>query len=119
MMYWRSKKLLWAAGNLILGLCCTASVFGQAVVAGIAWEKYLGDDANWYESQVVATSAKGELLIGVRSGAALSERYFNPHIWSFNQNGEKVSEFEIGSLAVDTSGAKPEQLKLLGLSTIV
>jgi hypothetical protein len=101
----------------VASLCCTASFYGQAAAPGVSWEKYFGDNANWYESQVVAASPKGELLVGLRSSQAFSERYLSPHIWSFNQNGEKVSEFQISGLNVDGSLTKPDQLKFTGLST--
>ncbi len=61
----------------------------------MAWEKYFGDGANWYENTAVAASPKGELLVAIRTRAAFTDRYSNPRIWIFNQNGERTSEIEV------------------------
>jgi hypothetical protein len=84
----------------------------------MAWEKYFGDGANWYENTAVAASPRGELLVAVRARAAFTDRYSNPRIWIFNQNGERTSEIEVRSFGVDRNEIKAEHLTVLGLSPL-
>ena len=106
----------WLIAVVAFVLCCTAWVFGQSAIPAMVWEKFFGDGANWYESTAVAASPRGELLVAVRVRAAFTERYSNPRIWVFNQNGERTSEIEVRSFGVDRNEIKAEHLTVFGLS---
>jgi hypothetical protein len=106
----------WLMAVVAFGICCTSCVFGQAPTPAMAWEKSFGDEANWYESTAVAASPRGELLIAVRVHAAFNDRYSNPRIWTFNQNGERTAETEVRSFGVDRNEIKAEHLTVFGLS---
>lgn len=108
----------WLAAVVACCVCCTSSAFGQSAVPAVAWEKYFGDGANWYENTAVAASPKGELLVAVRVRPAFTDRYSNPQIWIFNQKGDRTSEIELKSFLVDRNEIKAEQLTILGLSAL-
>jgi len=100
------------------GIFWATCAFGQSANPGMAWEKFFGDGANWYENTAVAASPKGELLVAVRTRAAFTDRYSNPQIWTFNQNGDRISEIELKSFLVDRNEIKTEPLTVLGLSPL-
>jgi hypothetical protein len=108
----------WLVAVVACGICCTSCAFGQSANPGVVWEKYFGDGANWYENTAVATTSKGELLVAVRNRAAFTDRYSNPHIWTFNQDGDRTAEIEVKSFTVDRNEIKAEHLTVLGLSAL-
>ncbi len=114
---WNQSVLRWWLAVVACGICWATPALPLSV-PGVAWEKYFGDSTNWYENTAVASSPKGEILIAVRIRAAFTDRYSNPRIWIFNQNGERTSEIEIRSFGLDRSEIKADQLTVLGLSVL-
>ena len=100
------------------GICCASCASAQAATPGVAWEKSFGEGTNWHESTAVAATPTGEILVAVRNRVAFTDRYSNPQIWTFNQNGDRVSEIELKSFLVDRNEIKAEQLTVLGLSPL-
>ena len=95
---------------------CATAAFAQTSNPALRWEKYFGDNRNWYEHDAVAAAPTGELFIGVNSKEAFTEKLSAPRVWRFNQNGERTADLEVKNLNLAGSDIHPERLRFAGLS---